>query len=105
MFSHTEKVRYKGNPCSKFVLKGGLDDTFLKGGLKGGPDIILGFKKGKMLNMDKMLPVLNYSEKMKYKNPYPNFLLKGVLYIFERESQRGVCGVSEMLPVSVVYKS
>jgi hypothetical protein len=36
-------VRYKGNPCSKFVLKGGLDDTFLKGGLKGGPDIILGF--------------------------------------------------------------
>jgi hypothetical protein len=55
--------------------------------------------------MDKMLPVLNYSEKMKYKNPYPNFLLKGVLYIFERESQRGVCGVNEMLPVSVVYKS
>jgi hypothetical protein len=39
------------------------------------------FKKGKMLNMDEMLPVLNYSEKMKYKNPHPNFLLKGGLYI------------------------
>jgi hypothetical protein len=64
-------------------LKGGLDDTFLKGGLKGVPDIILGFKKGKMLNMDEMLPVLNYSEKMKYKNPNPNFLLKG--------SHKGVC--------------
>ena len=70
-----------------------------------GYDIILVFKKGKMLNMDEMLPVLNYSEKMKYKNPHPNFLLKGGLYIFERESQRGVCGVNEMLPVSVVYKS
>jgi hypothetical protein len=40
---HSEKVKYKGNPCSSFLLKGGLDDAFLK----GGPDNIVGFKKGK----------------------------------------------------------
>ena len=34
---------YKGKPLSKFSFKGVLDDTFLK----GGPDNVLGFKKGK----------------------------------------------------------
>jgi len=47
VFSHSEKVKYKGKPCPNFLLKGGLDDTFLKGDLKGSPDNILGFKKGK----------------------------------------------------------
>jgi hypothetical protein len=31
---HSEKLKYKGNPCSSFLLKGSLDN-------------ILGFKKGK----------------------------------------------------------
>jgi hypothetical protein len=46
VFSHSEKVKYKENPCPNFLLKGDL---------KGGPDNILGFKKGKMLKMNEML--------------------------------------------------
>ena len=38
VFTHSEKVKYKGIPCPNFLLKGGL---------KGDPDNILGFKKGK----------------------------------------------------------
>jgi hypothetical protein len=34
VFNHSEKVKYKGNPCPNFCLT-------------GGPDNILGFKKGK----------------------------------------------------------
>ena len=34
VFNHSEKVKYKGNPCPNFLLT-------------GGPDNILGFKKGK----------------------------------------------------------
>jgi hypothetical protein len=33
---HSEKVKYKGNPCSSFLLKGDLDDAFLKGEFKKG---------------------------------------------------------------------
>jgi hypothetical protein len=44
--THIGKVKYKENPCPNFLLKGDL---------KGGPDNILGFKKGKMLKMNEML--------------------------------------------------
>jgi hypothetical protein len=46
VFSHSEKVKYKENPCPNFLLKGDL---------KGGPDNILGFKEGKMFIMNEML--------------------------------------------------
>jgi hypothetical protein len=28
--SHSEKVKYKGNPCPNFLLKRGLDDNFFE---------------------------------------------------------------------------
>jgi hypothetical protein len=60
VFSHSEKVKYKGKPCTNFLLKGGIDDTFLKVSQRWDPDNILGFKKGKMLKIDEMLFVFSH---------------------------------------------
>ena len=46
IFSHSERVKCKGNLCPNFLLKGGLDDIYFERVSKGCPDYILGFKKG-----------------------------------------------------------
>ena len=72
--SHSEKVKYKGYSF--------LDDTILKGGLKGGwggPDNILGFKKGKNTQNEWNDFCFQPLWKMKYKeNSNPNLFWKGV---------------------------
>jgi hypothetical protein len=73
VFNHSEKVKYKGNPLSKFLF----DRVQI---------IFWDSRKVKVLKMNEMHFVFSHSEKG---NPCPNFLLKGGLddNFFERRSR------------------
>jgi hypothetical protein len=59
VFSHSEKVKYKGEPLSNFFLKGSLDDICLKWGLGGVQIIFCDSRRVKMLKIKEMLFVFS----------------------------------------------
>jgi hypothetical protein len=64
IFSHSERVKCKGNLCPNFLLKGGLDDIYFERGSQRDVQIIFwGSRRVKMLKRNEMLFVFSHSEK------------------------------------------